>query len=425
MIGYEQVFTPGKLPSDTYNERSETQLVPQLNNTLTAGGKIAILTGQTKIGKTVLVRKVIPDDKRIEIQAGDLTDTPIEKVIARKLGAFPIEKRVIETLQEDDSEKNAFEAGFGARIKFWKFLFAKVNVSRKNENSSLKSNIINEIFEDDLFTRVMEYINENNYILVFDDFHYLEGEKQRKLIHRLKDPLSLGAKIVIVLIPNRNEDVITAEPDMQGRTKEIVVPSWNKEELRFIPESGFKKLNISLDSIVIDDIVENGFRNPDLVQDICSHLCQEFQINQAKETLTHINVSKTDLKRIYRELNTTNSLIDSIERGKITKGSGRKLYQLKESDKKVDTYALIIRALGNIANKDAIQGGELVEEVHTLVKNNNGEPRRSDIIATVKRMVDIAKKQNSRDPALTYEDDLLKMYDPFFSFDIRWRHSTD
>lgn len=414
------IFTPGTIPNETYNDRSETQLVPTLNSTLTNGGKIAILSGQTKIGKTVLVRKVIPDDKRIEIQASELEDEDVERVIAKKIGKFPIEKKVIESTLNNETDNFDLGAEGNAKAKFWGFM-AKASASNRHGKGSKSETILNEIFEEDLFTRVMDYVIDNRYILVFDDFHYLRPEDQRDLIHRLKDPLSKGAKIVIVLIPNRNEDVITAEPDMQGRTRQIDVPNWSRAELRFIPESGFKKLNVILPKAIIDSIVENSFTNPYLVQDICSRVCEKLDIVNAKKAVTKVNLTMDELFEIYREMNTTDSLIDSIERGKTTKGSGRKRFTLKSSGEEVDTYVLIIMVLGKLADNNSISASNLVSGVQELVKGTS--PRRSDIIATVKRMVDIARKKNERDPALAYkdEDNIIMMYDPFFSFDMRWR----
>lgn len=310
-----------------------------------------------------------------------------------------------------------------AKVSFWNFVKSKVGIKSQISLDEKKGNAYIETFEDDLYDRLMEYIIKNDYVLIFDDFHYLSKTEQKELIHRLKNPLSQKAKIIIVLIPNRKEDVIAAEKDMQGRTKEIKVPQWTKEELSYIPKSGFRKLNIEFSDNELNKIVENSFSNPYLIQDICSEICLKFEIFETRQETTHVELNDQQMREVFSGIDHTSSLIDDIERGKTTKGSKRKQFSLKnDPNSKLDTYELIIRALGKLAHKNVIEASELVDAVHELALNDKGEPRKSDIVGTLGRMVEIARKKDPKDPAIDYEDNRLKMYDPFFSFDIRWRN---
>lgn len=418
------VFTPGTDPRATYNDRAKQQLDKKINNTLKIGGKIVILTGQTKVGKTVLVRKVIPDSKRIEIQSGDIKDVSnIEELIAKKLGEIPVERKARQVKQESTKDSTAISGEFEAKVSFWNFVKAKLGIKSQISLNEEKDNTYIETFEDDLYDRLMEYIISNDYVLIFDDFHYLSKTDQKGLIHRLKNPLSKKAKIIIVLIPNRKEDVIAAEKDMQGRTKEIKVPQWTQEELSYIPKSGFQKLNIEFSDNVLNTIVENSFSNPYLIQDICSEICSYCEIFETCQKTKKVVLNDNQMREIFSGIDHSGSLIDDIERGKTTKGKGRKQFSLKSDPKsKLDTYELIIRALGKLANKNVIEASELVDTVHEIALSDKGEPRRSDIVATLRRMVEIALKKDPKDPAIDYENNRLKMYDPFFSFDIRWRN---
>ncbi|KZT88757.1 hypothetical protein [Lactiplantibacillus plantarum] len=424
IVKSSDVFTPGTDPGATYNDRAKQQLDKKINNTLKIGGKIVILTGQTKVGKTVLVRKVIPDSQRIEIQSGDIKDVSnIEELIAKKLGEIPVEKKARQVTQKSMKDSITVDGELEAKVSFWNFVKSKVGIKSQISLDEKKGNAYIETFEDDLYDRLMEYIIKNDYVLIFDDFHYLSKTEQKELIHRLKNPLSQKAKIIIVLIPNRKEDVIAAEKDMQGRTKEIKVPQWTKEELSYIPKSGFRKLNIEFSDNELNKIVENSFSNPYLIQDICSEICLKFEIFETRQETTHVELNDQQMREVFSGIDHTSSLIDDIERGKTTKGSKRKQFSLKnDPNSKLDTYELIIRALGKLAHKNVIEASELVDAVHELALNDKGEPRKSDIVGTLGRMVEIARKKDPKDPAIDYEDNRLKMYDPFFSFDIRWRN---
>ncbi len=79
-------------------------------------------------------------------------------------------------------------------------------------------------------------------------------------------------------------------------------------------------------------------------------------------------------------------------------------------------------ALAQLANAKNSDVERIVAIIHELVENNDGEPRRSDVSRTLKRMADIAKQENERDPALIYKDDSVIITDPFFAFDLRWKN---
>ncbi|HTD67414.1 MAG TPA: hypothetical protein VK846_12875 [Candidatus Limnocylindria bacterium] len=65
-----EVFVPGGLPKHTYVPRAERGLEEQLSAVKDNLCKIATVTGATKTGKTVLVRKVFADDRKVWVDGG-------------------------------------------------------------------------------------------------------------------------------------------------------------------------------------------------------------------------------------------------------------------------------------------------------------------------------------------------------------------
>ena len=55
------VFTPAGVPTVTYVYRGEQDLETQLRHALKTPGLIISLSGPSKSGKTVLIKKVIPE----------------------------------------------------------------------------------------------------------------------------------------------------------------------------------------------------------------------------------------------------------------------------------------------------------------------------------------------------------------------------
>lgn len=59
-ISYTDIFVPGGFPRHTYNPRTGLALESKLVEVKQNLCKLAIVTGHTKSGKTVLVRKLMP-----------------------------------------------------------------------------------------------------------------------------------------------------------------------------------------------------------------------------------------------------------------------------------------------------------------------------------------------------------------------------
>lgn len=53
---YSEVFIPGGIPTITYNPRPEHHLEDRIREVRNNLCKLVVITGQTKAGKTVLVR---------------------------------------------------------------------------------------------------------------------------------------------------------------------------------------------------------------------------------------------------------------------------------------------------------------------------------------------------------------------------------
>ncbi|MCK8639062.1 hypothetical protein [Fructobacillus fructosus] len=245
----DRVFTPLTTPYLTYNKREGERLESNVKHNLEVGGKIIVLSGPSKIGKTVLIKKVIDEDKRIILEGGDLKS--VEDLTLRmiqKLSKIPNEITKIESINSNANIDGS--ASLGA--KFWNWAYLRIS-TKAGSSVNAKHEMI---FGDDPFERVTHYMLDRGYTLVIDDFHYIDGTVQREIIRKLKAPLSEGMKVVFALIPSRTEVVIQQEPDMSFRTKVLNVPLWSDDELRYISDRGFEALNTSVESTIIDKFVE-------------------------------------------------------------------------------------------------------------------------------------------------------------------------
>lgn len=167
------VFTPGTIPNLTYNKRESEELEKMVNHQLSVGGKIIILSGPSKIGKTVLINKVLDKNKIVMIQGNELTnETDLMLEILKKLSKLPAEQHTIQTLKTSVSAN----ANIDSKVSFWSVIGYKIGISAGAESNKTTQNT----FVDDPFERAIEYMITEGYILVIDDFHYINGDLQKK-----------------------------------------------------------------------------------------------------------------------------------------------------------------------------------------------------------------------------------------------------
>src|SRR5579862_4928844 len=89
MLTYQDVFVPGGFPRHTYNPRVDLQLEERLGEVTHNLCKLVTVTGQTKSGKTVLTRKVLPPEQTIWIDGGTVSvEDDFWQVIIQELDLF-------------------------------------------------------------------------------------------------------------------------------------------------------------------------------------------------------------------------------------------------------------------------------------------------------------------------------------------------
>jgi hypothetical protein len=412
-LDYSDVFVPGGFPRHTYNPRQTLQLEEKLGEVTKNLCKLATITGHTKSGKTVLARTILPREKSLWVDGGVVSEEDdFWHVIIEQLGLFQGSE---EQSQKESSSSIAVKGSAGAN-----FIVAKGSGELSGSIGSKRSSSATS--SRSLSSRVVALngLRENGVPLVVDDFHYIPFAMQGSIIRALKPLVFDGLPVVIIAIPHRRYDAMKVEREMTGRVFPIQIPIWTEDELRFIPRTGFKLLNYSVDSAVLDQLASEAIGSPHLMQDFCRTISRIRNLTNPQH-LSQLTLNTHELASVFQEVAET---IGRPIFEKLAKGPRQRTDRLPRTLKDgriVDIYELVLQALAHI--KPGLVTLEY-ENLRTSIREVTASavPQLHEIARVLKHMATIAATDQSSTPVIDFEesDKRLHITDPFFAFYLRW-----
>lgn len=413
MPTYQEIFVPGGFPRHTYNPRVELGLEEKLSEVRQNLCKLVTVTGQTKSGKTVLVRKVLPRDEAVWIDGGvGSTEEDFWQLVVDQLELF-------QTTDESNGRERegsvSGEASAGAN-----FLVAKGegkigtqltlgSTSGESQSRTLSSKVT-----------ALRGLQASNIPLVIDDFHYLPKDAQAGIVRALKPLIFDGLPVVIIAIPHRRFDAVKVEKEMTGRIYPIQIPVWSEAELQFIPDVGFKLMNYEVPSDIKPDLTGQSIGSPHLIQEFCRGLSRLLRIEETA-SLTPLPASRDELELVFRDVADTigRPIFEKLARGPRQR-SDRMPRELRDGST-VDIYELVLHALAYM--KPGLVSIEY-EELRSAIRSISAAeiPQLHEIARVLKHMSTIASTDESSTPVIDFEeeDKQLHITDPFFAFYLRW-----
>jgi streptogramin lyase len=220
-----EVFVPGAYPLHTYVTRAEQQLETSLRDALDTPGQVVSLSGPSKSGKTVLVEKVVGRDLLISLsgasirhpdevwqKALDWMDVPNSTSTGRSIGG---------TVGAEVTAKGSAGLPLLAR--------AELGGSASGE---ITGESTREVIRDRRgLPQVVEEIANSDFVMLIDDFHYMDRAVQIEVAKSLKEAVRLGVKIVTAAVLHRGDGVNALALDSNGSLWVGLVPSGPGEGL--------------------------------------------------------------------------------------------------------------------------------------------------------------------------------------------------
>lgn len=372
------------------------------------------VSGPTKSGKTVLLKRLLPDAVWLSGGAIDSSED-FWYAISDELEVFT-DHSVSGTFGGNTEGAVNAEVDLSV-VKFGAQATSGASMQRSIERS--RSAPPRDVARKELRTLLRK---ESAPILIIDDFHYISSEEQLQIVRGLKDLIFEGLGVVVAAVPHRAYDVVRVEKEMTARVETLAVAPWGQDDLALIAIQGFEALNVEVSSEIMMRIVAESFGSPHLMQTHCLNLCFENELSYRPSTRGELHSPDWPPFFEQQASATSKSAFDLLKNGPRTR-TDRKARILK-SGVTTDIYGAVLAAIEQTGPRTMLSYDEIRSALREVMVSEL--PQRHEVTNVLEQMTDIAKTKIEGEPVLEYDPDYstLHLVDPFFAYYLRWAPSS-
>lgn len=220
-----EVFTPNDTPTITYVGRSDLKLEEHLRTYCELRKMVVSISGPSKSGKTVLIKKVLDEDLVITVNGSGISEPNELWNRILKWMEIPLSSTTAKTSGSHVSggAKGGGELGVP--------LVAKGKAETEIKAGKAWETSTSTTLESDGLMRVIKEIADSDFVIFIDDFHYIKKELQEEVGRQIKVAADNGVKIVTASVPHRADDVVRSNPELLGRVAALDIGYWNTAHL--------------------------------------------------------------------------------------------------------------------------------------------------------------------------------------------------
>lgn len=406
------VFTPTGVPTITYVERQDRELERQLRIAVKTPGMIASLSGPSKSGKTVLIRKVIDQDNLITVSGAAITSP--DDLWERILNWMEAPSQVT----SNSAHKTGVKAGLKASGGINAFL-AKATGEASGEGSYEYGRGQEQVFNRTGIDQVVRELAGGDFVVFIDDFHYMPPDVQSSVARQIKEAAERGVNICTASVPHRADDVVRSNAELRGRVQGIDFAYWTNDETKKIAQKGFSALQVVLADEVIDRMADEAFGSPQLMQQICLQTCLRLDIDTVQPQLSGVPVADADLRKIFEQASTTtdfSSLLEGLHSGPKQRGTTRNQFDFTDGSRG-DVYRCILLAIKRSPPRLSFDYEEIYQRTRAVCVDD--APAGSSVASALDQLPTIASEIEPQAQVLEWSDDVLDIADPYFLYYLR------
>jgi hypothetical protein len=409
------VFTPSDFPALTYVARDDEKLEIRLRDALSTPGEIVSISGPSKSGKTVLVEKVVGRDSLITITGAGIRSP--EDLWDRTLDWMetPDSKHTTTTLTGSGTGSVAARGEAGVP------LVARGSVEGKMEGTLSASRASTETRGRHGLVQVVDEIGSSPFVLLIDDFHYMDRGIQTEVAKQIKEAARLGVKICTASVPHHSDDVVRSNPELRGRVRAVDLSYWSPSELAIIAGLGFPLLNVNINGESIRQFSSEASGSPQLMQALCLQACFELEVREKLTEMTTCALDDARIRQVMEETSTRTdfgSLVRNMHTGPKTRGTERREFDFSDGSRG-DVYRCVLLAIAGPPPRLNFPYNELSRRIQKLCSGET--PQAASIYQACSQMAKMALDMYPGQRVLEWDDDdILDVIDPYFLFFLRW-----
>ena len=414
----QDVFVPGSFPEYTYVHRSAKGLEDILRDALSTQGNVVSLSGPSKSGKTVLVEKVVGRDLLISISGASIRRP--EEIWDKALDWMDLPNASTEGRSVGGSVSGEVAAKGSLALP----LVASGELGLTGKGELTRDVSTQETRERRGLPQIVKEIGNSEFVILLDDFHYMDRDLQIEVAKMLKEAVRLDVKIVTAAVAHRGDDVVRANPELRGRVRTIDLGYWTKPELLEIARSGFESLNAKVDLDAIQKFADESAGSPQLMQSLCLQACFVLKLREKLEGSQPRNLTfdRTALQSVLEQTSASTdfrSLVDVLDAGRRVRGTERKTYRFLDGSEG-DVYRVILKALADDPPRLSFPYDELLRRTVNVCDTES--PVGSSVTSTCVHMSKLAQEKFPRERAIDWDEQkqVFDIPDPYLLFYLRW-----
>ncbi len=413
LVNISDIFRTVGQPTVTYVQRNSGLFEGLLNRALDERGQLCLVTGPSKTGKTTLYREVLSKREEIPLVIACDKKTSTELVWRQALEAVDFERAVSQASKNTTNKSLEVE---GSGQLGWKWL---AGVSAKFKGAFGKQATEEEVKEKiiaaagpDLLIPVLQ---NSNYVLIIEDFHYLMDEEKTLLFQQWKRFIDNEVTVIVLGTTHRAIDIASSNKDLVGRITQIDVGNWSAPDLKRICVQGFGHLKIFFPDSLATILSLEAAGLPIIVQRVCLELLSSqgiaaiAQVSAATPTFDHHSL-RLSLHNVARQRYSQLENYYNI----LIKGP-------REKSRKYKTYELVLACFTLDPISFRLSKANIHERIRKLKIETSEIPPPPSVNSTLGALRKYQERRGIELLEWRPKEDILYILEPVFLFYVRWR----
>lgn len=410
-LSISAVFKSTGIPDSTYVRRENGKYEKLLKAALMGGGKICLLTGPSKTGKTTLYGVVLKEISRIPLIIRCDDKLTADEFWLRALEAINFD-RIREQSAASETERSS-EGEISGSIG-WPWLAGLIGRTSLGISSTDSEEKVREkILAKPSPHILIPALKKLPYVLVVEDFHYLTEDVQRTIFQQWKSFVDDDVPVLVIGTTHHAVDLARANKDLLGRITQIEASTWSEEDLGRIVDQGFKKLGINLHRPIQLLLAKEAAGLPIIVQDTCKQLF----LDKGRSEVATGEILIFSRQDAFTALH--NVALNSYSQ--MSHYYDRLVIGPRKQARKFDTYQIILAIFAKDPLSFSLKRHQIDERIGDLEIPAESKPPAASVNSTLNALKSFQKKLEIELLEWVEKDQTLYMLEPSFLFYLRWR----